>query len=146
MQNVRENLYYRLEGKTVIVCKDVMEWAATIEDKTRQIKVTVFKDNDVTISTVFLGIDHNFFGGKPLLFETMIFGGTAEEYCNRYSDYDEAIKGHDEAVKYSIKMNKWYYRFFITPMQNFIDFIQWKIKLLKIKYVSRANKIQNKIP
>ena len=38
--------------------------------------IQFFGFNVVFISTVFLGIDHNFnLEGPPLLFETMIFGG-----------------------------------------------------------------------
>jgi len=54
------------------------------------------------VSTVFLGIDHNFLGqGKPLLFETMIFGGDdsiASDFCNRYSTWVEAEEGHKAAI------------------------------------------------
>ena len=34
----------------------------------------------------------------PILFETMIFGGEHHEYQERYTTWDEAIKGHKEAV------------------------------------------------
>lgn len=53
--------------------------------------------NGVKISTVFLGMDHGFFG-KPLLFETMIFGGEHDMYQERYSTYEQAEKGHKVAV------------------------------------------------
>jgi hypothetical protein len=62
----------------------------------------------VDISTVFLGLDHNFFGGKPLLFETMVFGGENDEYQNRCSTWEEAEAMHQVAVeivrlKYKVK-------------------------------------------
>ena len=53
---------------------------------------------EVRISTVFLGIDHNFGAGAPLWFETMIFGGKRDEFCDRYTTLDEARRGHDRAV------------------------------------------------
>ena len=54
----------------------------------------------VHISTVFLGIDHRHFGdGPPLLFETMIFGGTLDHFQNRCSTWDEAEAMHAEAVE-----------------------------------------------
>jgi hypothetical protein len=54
----------------------------------------------IRVSTVFLGIDHNLSGkGPPLLFETMIFGGTHNDYQKRYSTYKEAEEGHKEACK-----------------------------------------------
>jgi hypothetical protein len=58
------------------------------------------KDN-IRISTVFLGIDHNFNGGPPLIFETMAFDdevGFADLECERYSTWDEAEVGHKAMV------------------------------------------------
>jgi hypothetical protein len=56
--------------------------------------------NGKRISTVWLGLNHNYFGGKPLIFETMVFGerGGHEEYMDRYSTWDEAVEGHKKAV------------------------------------------------
>lgn len=53
------------------------------------------------VSTVFLGIDHNFTGTAPgpVLFETMIFGGEFDGGQFRYCTYEEALQGHAEAVK-----------------------------------------------
>jgi hypothetical protein len=61
-----------------------------------------------TVSTVFLGIDHNFWGdGPPILFETMIFANKApdetfpeewEGMMRRYGTWAEAEIGHEEMV------------------------------------------------
>ncbi len=53
----------------------------------------------VLISTVFLGLDHRFGEGPPLLFETMVFGGKHHQEIDRYSTWDEAEKGHAKFVK-----------------------------------------------
>lgn len=57
-------------------CKDMKEWAANMEKPdyrdSRIVAQTVAGGGRV-VSTVFLGLDHGW-GGKPLLFETMIFG------------------------------------------------------------------------
>lgn len=54
------------------------------------------------VSTVFLAVDHGWgLSDTPLLFETMIFaegGPLLEEYCERYSTYDEARFGHQRAL------------------------------------------------
>jgi hypothetical protein len=54
------------------------------------------------VSTVWLGMDHGFSWGsehyKPVIFETMIFGGEHDEATMRYCTEWEAIKGHVEAV------------------------------------------------
>lgn len=60
------------------------------------------------VSTVWLGLDHNFFGGgAPLIFETMIFppgdeagedGVWSEHHCERYPTEAAALAGHDRAI------------------------------------------------
>lgn len=57
-------------------------------------------NDDQHISTVFLGLDHNWgFREDPVLFESMVFGGKHDELQTRYCTYDEAMKGHAELVK-----------------------------------------------
>lgn len=51
------------------------------------------------VSTVFLGIDHGFGRGEPILFETMIFGGEHNGYQERYCTWKEAEEGHKRAVE-----------------------------------------------
>lgn len=48
----------------------------------------------VEVSTVWLGIDHNFGFGAPLIFETMVFGGAYDQECVRYHTEKEALAGH----------------------------------------------------
>lgn len=50
------------------------------------------------ISTVFLGTDHNYWGGPPILWETMIFhdGDGQEQY--RYASRAAALHGHRTLV------------------------------------------------
>ncbi|MFH8483633.1 hypothetical protein [Streptomyces sp. NPDC018055] len=53
------------------------------------------------VSTVWLGLDHGYSGGDPVIFETMVFrnGDTAdEEWARRYSSEKEAREGHAEIV------------------------------------------------
>lgn len=62
----------------------------------RIVKQTRFYHRKVLLSTVFLGINHNFiFEGPPVVFETMIFGGNHDERQWRYTDYDAARIHHD---------------------------------------------------
>ena len=51
------------------------------------------------------GYDHSFGNGKPILFETMVFGKDKngkcdyrDQECERYTTWDEAIKGHNKMV------------------------------------------------
>jgi hypothetical protein len=86
-------MYYILnEDKTVSVCKDVKEWAKVFDNQNRRVASTA--KNGVTVSTVFLGLDHQYDDGPPLLFETMVFGGGEDEMMDRYTTWDEAVAGH----------------------------------------------------
>lgn len=55
---------------------------------------------DVLVSTVWLGFDHSFGGGPPMIFETMVFGMSedSDEYMRRYSTEEEARQGHQEML------------------------------------------------
>ena len=58
------------------------------------------KVDDIFVSTVFLSMDHSWGDNDgPILFETMIFGGKHDEFQRRYKTYDEAVKGHNEALQ-----------------------------------------------
>ena len=35
---------------------------------------------------------------KPLVYETMIFGGVHDQWCDRYATREEALAGHNRAV------------------------------------------------
>ena len=54
---------------------------------------------EISISTVWLGLDHQYGDGPPLIFETMQFGGEADQEMARYSTLEEAHAGHDAWVK-----------------------------------------------
>lgn len=91
-------MYYILKNKKPVQVNSVTLWAEQFEKSDRKVNDT-FLDNEVHISTVFLGLDHSFGGGTPILFETMIFGGDNDGYQERYSNWDDARKGHIKAVK-----------------------------------------------
>jgi len=75
---------------------DTIRWAKWFENNGRHIGC----DNigDIRISTVFLGIDHSFDDGPPVLWETMIFGGKHDQYQERYRSREDAIAGHARSV------------------------------------------------
>jgi hypothetical protein len=62
---------------------------------------TVAKDTvgDSDISTVFLGLDHGWGDGPPVLYETMVFGGAMSDEQVRYCTRQEAIAGHAAMIK-----------------------------------------------
>lgn len=78
--------------------EDVIAWGWAFEKQNRRVALTQVTGN-IRVSTVFLGLDHNFSPlGPPLLFETMIFGGPHDQYQDRYSTWEEAEQGHLRAV------------------------------------------------
>ena len=91
------NGQYILNGKTPVECNDLIEWVKQMEGKNRIVEQSQF--GDVKVSTVFLGLDHSFGDGEPLLFETMIFGSENDQYQDRYSTWDEAVEGHKKACE-----------------------------------------------
>ena len=77
---------------------DILKWGEWFE-KIEHRRVAVYiTPSDVIISTVFLGLDHSFGEGAPVLWETMIFGGPHDQYQDRYTSLAAAIEGHDQAV------------------------------------------------
>lgn len=87
---------YILDGHTPVPCPDIVKWGLWYETADRHVARDIV--NDVTVSTVFLGIDHSFGRDEPVLFETMIFGGPHDEYQRRYCTWDEAEAGHRKAL------------------------------------------------
>lgn len=76
------------------------EWAKFFESPRRIIKRSEFANGEF-ISTIFLGIDHGWGDGyDPLLFESMTFEGGSMSGTDqqRYTTYDDALKGHDAMV------------------------------------------------
>lgn len=90
--------HFILDGKKAIPIDDFMEWAKWYETAKRIVKQTQLP-GEVKVSTIFLGLDYGYHTDTPILFETMIFGGEHDQYCNRYSTYEEAEAGHQEAIE-----------------------------------------------
>jgi hypothetical protein len=91
--------YYTLDGHTPVPCDDVMVWAQWFENFELRV-VAQTQIGDRFVSTVFLGIDHNFGPtGPPLIFETMVFGPNRnEEWMKRTATWDEALADHAAAL------------------------------------------------
>jgi hypothetical protein len=94
----------------------LMKWGECFEDFSQR-KVGQTTVGPYNISTVFLGLDHNYGDGPPLVFETIIFDGEhvvtyelfrgqyfAQEAFGgslwRYPTWDDAVAGHAKAVAF----------------------------------------------
>lgn len=58
----------------------------------------------VVVSTIFLGIDHAYGGGPPVLFETMVDSDYGWDRQVRYHTWDEAVAGHEKIVEELTKL------------------------------------------
>lgn len=89
--------------------ENVLEWAFYFEHSDlRIVKQTRHKERgrEFVLSTVWIGVDHSFGDGPPLLYETMVFdleppawndviGVRHGDEQVRYATRDEAEAGHD---------------------------------------------------
>lgn len=77
---------------------DLLTWARWFEFHDRKVALTEIGYH--RISTVFLGIDHNFSGtGPPVLFETMVFDRGRDVECYRWATWRESVAGHNRTVR-----------------------------------------------
>ena len=101
---VKDTGYYDRQGNPI----SMVEWSRKFGDK----KYQIIKQEEVGtffISTVWLGSNHRFGPGEPVIFETMVFArgdlGAVED-SNRYCTEQEAMAGHLEFVKkYTVIVN-----------------------------------------
>jgi len=100
--------YYRLVGHTPVKLESPIEWASAMAERfslKRQHGVDPWRVEeiflgDVHVSTVFLGLNHNFLrSGPPILFETMVFGGKHDNDQERCATWEEAEAMHQRAVE-----------------------------------------------
>ena len=96
---------YILIGQTPVVEPDLLKWARWFETADRIVAQTHIGTR--TVSTVFLGLDHQFGKGPPLLFETMVFTDEKfEDFQERCSTWLEAEAQHRAAVTEWSKASK----------------------------------------
>jgi hypothetical protein len=111
----RDIVGYKLIGKLVVPCFDILEWARWYETADRVVGKT--QVGPLTVSTVFLGLDHGW-GKRSRFFETMVFGdrtkmvelvpgkkrlfrSTPGNYEVRYETWAEAEAGHQTACAWA---------------------------------------------
>jgi hypothetical protein len=101
--------HYILIGQTPVLEPDLLTWAEWFEHSERHVMETFV--GPFRVSTVFLGLDHSFSGGRPILFETMTFlfhGGRFTERCGTWL---EAEQQHQAAV--AVARRLWRHPFLI---------------------------------
>jgi len=99
---------YILHGKIPVPCEDLLTWAHWIEENWRDRVVRQEDMGPYWISTVFLGLDHNWGDGPPLLFETMVFRTEGKDHVSvddapfeRTPTWELALDAHAEAMAWA---------------------------------------------
>lgn len=76
----------------------IAEYIALIELGLEYKRVGLTEVGDAEVITSWLGLDHNWGSGAPLIFESMIFGGHRSQDLDRYSTLAAAEAGHRSMV------------------------------------------------
>jgi hypothetical protein len=94
---------YILQGKTPIPEPDYSAWQKWFHTANRHVDDTMV--GHLRISTVFIGLDHSPFGGRPRLFETMISNERSDDakviYQERCATWEEAEQMHKRGVEHA---------------------------------------------
>ena len=77
-------------------CNDLFMWER--QAHTLKWRIARTQHDAFMVSTVFLGIDHGWGDGPPILFETMCFGGPLDQDQNRATTKEQAQVMHDDMV------------------------------------------------
>jgi hypothetical protein len=92
-----------------VPCDDLVTWKAWMGTPERWVQDTLITDPtkcQVRVCTVFLGLDVSFGVEGPVLFETMVLGGTCDRELYRYCTWDEAQAGHAAIVEWVKKYDR----------------------------------------
>jgi hypothetical protein len=98
---MRPDKYILNDKLEPVVENDLVAWAKWYEVNDR--RVALDHIGDVVISTVFLGMDFNWLGGLPLLWETMVFGGKFDQELDRCSGSREQAEAMHARMLEKIK-------------------------------------------
>lgn len=97
-------MYYKLDENKNVVPSSREEWSDFIEGNLPTNYKHVGDDmvDGKRVSTVFLGLDHNWNPESkiPIVFETMVFRNSVDIYQERYSIWKEAEEGHQRAIQW----------------------------------------------
>lgn len=114
-ETTERELYFDRKGRPI----SMERWMELSENRVYKVLDRTEINENVHVSTIWIGLDHSFSfeRSKPVIFETMVFrrlskphtsiGGHVHDFdedgCWRYSTEEEAIAGHDRAVKLMIE-------------------------------------------
>jgi len=86
-----------------VPCPDLEKWARWLEGPSREMCRLRDQVGPLHVSTVFLGLDHSFSDGPPLLWEMKVFSDDSqsgqEHKCQRFTTMQDAHAFHRGYVK-----------------------------------------------
>ncbi|MEH2461325.1 hypothetical protein [Nostoc sp.] len=102
--------YYKLEGQTPVAVESFIEWNLWMARATFADTTVMYNElDDCLISTKFVGIDLNSGSSdsksKPMVFETLVMGGSIDGKRNFYTTWDDAIQGHLKICTQAFKLS-----------------------------------------
>lgn len=89
---------YILDGHTPVPAPSLLAWGRWFETAMEDRIVAKTDIGGTRVSTVFLGLDHNWRDGPPILFETLVFEGPWDGEMDRCSTWAEAEDMHARMV------------------------------------------------
>ena len=95
-------LYYKLGDNNAPIPAPHEEWLRLWDwDDLRRVRLSYLLSptSCIEVSTTFLGMDHSFGCGAPILFETLIRGGPIAGHVQRYRTWAAAVAGHEALVQ-----------------------------------------------
>jgi hypothetical protein len=97
---------FKLVGKTAVSVPldEYLQWIISDPKhghRTVQVDEFLSGSDSIRVSTAFLmGINHRYINSpEPLLFETMVFGGTMDQSQWRYPTWEQAEAGHQKVLE-----------------------------------------------
>ena len=97
-----DNRYFKRDGTPYTGKNALLDWGRDMGNPVYKIVKQEELPNGKWVSTVWLGLNHSWNDGSPLIFETMVFKSKddySDEDMERYSTEAEAIEGHKKMVE-----------------------------------------------
>lgn len=92
------------ENGNAVRAKSLLSWGKWMQEHRADCHLAQDQIGEACVSTIFLGLDsfmvlERHLPHVPVLWETMVFGGPYDQFQNRYSSKDDALRGHSKIVQ-----------------------------------------------
>lgn len=87
--------WYVLNEFDEAVSSTKAEFSAWKESNPNRWRVGEYEVGNVTVSTVFLGLEHSNALGENVLWRTLVSGGPLDGECDWYASLEAAKRGHE---------------------------------------------------